>query len=476
MGREISRIDFDDEDYRRFTSLLRDETDRLLAFAGRGGFHDPRFVAGFELEAWLLDHACYPLPVNQAFLQRLSDPLVVPELSRYNVEVNGTPQPFMPGALLEMERQLEATWRHTQEVAHGMDAVLAMIGTLPTLREQDLDLGEMSALKRYVVLNEQIMKQRRGQPIKVRVSGADSLHMVRRDVMLEAATTSFQVHFQIPEGLSGRYYNASLIAAAPLLLVGANSPFLFGRRLWHETRIPLFEQSIEVGGHAGLDDPSVRRAGFGTGYVKASLLELFAENVRLFPVLLPIVLDEPGESYPHVRLHNGCIWRWVRPLIGRDASGAAHVRIEQRVLPSGPTVVDMLANAAFYYGMTRALAGRPQLPEDGLPFDAARENLYAAARLGLAADLMWTEGRRLSSAKLLRELLPMARDGLAELGLAEEEIERYLGVVESRVASGQTGAVWQLRHHERIGGDSLQLMADYLEHQRSGIPVHEWDD
>jgi hypothetical protein len=472
MGQEIGRTAFDASDFDRFAGRLREETDRLLAWGQAGGFRDERHVAGFELEAWLLDHAGTPCPINETFLETLADARVVPELSRFNIEVNGTPRELSPGALLAMEDELGATWRHAQAVAHGMDAQLATIGIPPTLRETDLTLATMSALNRYVTLNEQVIRQRAGRPLRIHIEGEEALDLGRSDVMLEAATTSFQLHLQVPERDSARYYNASLITCGPLLALATNSPLLFGRRLWQETRIPLFEQSVDVGGDGGLGD--LARVSLGRGYVQRTMLELYRENLDLFPVLLPMPLEEPAERFPHVRLHNGSIWRWVRPLIGFDAQGEAHVRIEQRVLPSGPTLLDMMANAAFYIGLAHVLAQRQPPPEYDIGFDVARRNFYQAARHGLQARLAWLDGRIHPARSLLRELLPLAREGLTRLGLGEEEGERYFGTLEARLESGQTGADWLVNHWHRCDHDLERLMADYLENQRSGAPVHEW--
>ncbi len=476
MGQEITRTRFSAADFQGFQRCLADETKLLSRLAGEGAFSDPRYVAGFELEAWLLDHAGFPNPVNQRYLRTLNDPLVVPELSLFNVELNAPPVEMCPGALARLEASLRQTWDSCQRVAHGMDTVLAMIGILPTIRNEDLCLANISAMNRYDVLNAQVLQQRGGAPVHIDIQGQDHLSLDRQDVMLEAATTSFQLHLQVPFELSARYFNASLITCAPLLAAAVNSPLLFGHRLWQETRVPLFEQSVEVGGYAGLVDPNIRRVTFGRGYVSGSLLELFDENLQHYPVLLPMPQDEDPARLPHVRLHNGSIWRWVRPLIGFDAAGRGHVRLEQRVLPSGPTVLDMAANAAFYFGLVQALARAQHAAECDLPFAEVRANFYAAARQGLDAELTWTDGRRHSARELiLQECLPLARQGLREFGLPEDEVEHGLGVLETRVRSGQTGAQWQLRHLENVGGDVHRMMMDYLENQRASAPVHEWE-
>jgi hypothetical protein len=475
MGQEITRTRFSGADFEGFHRRLAEETRLLSQLASSGGFSDPRYVAGFELEAWLLDHAGFPNPINQSYLRALDDPMVVPELSRFNVELNAPPVEMRAGALRELERSLSRTWNACQDVAHGMDAVLAMVGILPTIRNEDLCLANISAMNRYDVLNAQVLQQRGAVPIRIDIRGRDHLVLDRHDVMLEAATTSFQLHLQVPFERSARYYNASLLTCAPLLAAGANSPLLFGHRLWQETRVPLFEQAVEVGGYAGLGEADIRRVSFGRDYVTGSLLELFEENLEHYPVLLPMAQDEAPQRLPHVRLHNGSIWRWVRPLIGFDPSGRGHVRLEQRVLPSGPTVLDMAANAAFYFGLVHALAAGKRAVEDELSFAAVRASFYDAARRGLDAEITWLDGRSYAARDLiLGECLPLAWQGLREFGFPEDEIEHGLGVLETRVRSGQTGAQWQLRHLENLGGDVQRMMADYLENQRAGAPVHEW--
>ena len=475
MGQEITLTHFSDADFQQFRGKLSDETALLRQFAETGGFSDGRFVAGFELEAWLLDHSGWPNPVNEAYLQTLNDPLVVPELSRFNVELNAPPIEMGAGVLYALEASLNATWERCQQVAHGMDAVLAMIGILPTIRDADLCLANISAMKRYDALNAQVLQQRNGEPIRIDIQGRDHLQAQRPDVMLEAATTSFQLHLQVPFEQAAAYYNATLLTCAPLLAAGVNSPLFFGHRLWQETRVPLFEQAVELGGYAGLAEPSIRRVTFGRDYVSSSLLELFQENLEQYPVLLPVQLDDAPERFPHLRLHNGAIWRWVRPLIGFDDAGRAHMRLEQRVLPSGPTVLDMVANAALYYGLVHALASQSESVPRDPGFADTRSNFYAAARHGLDAELVWQGGIRQPAHTLILETcLPLAREGLQAFGLSGAEIDHYLGVVEARTRSGQTGAQWQLQQLEAVDGDVHRMMNDYLENQRSGAPVHEW--
>jgi len=467
MGQEIQRIQFDPEDFARFGRRLADETALLGEWLRSGRFSAAGYVGGFELEGWLIDRQFFPAPINEAYLGRLASPLVVPELSKFNVELNGTPQPLAGQALSRMQQELSQTWQHCQQVARELESALILIGILPTVRESDLSLTNISPLNRFHALNTQILKRRGGQPLRVVIEGRERLDVLHEDVMLEAAATSFQVHMQVPAAEAVRYYNASQILAAPLAAVAANSPFLFERQLWEETRIPLFEQAV--------DTREARRVTFGEDYLVQSPLESFADNLQRFPVLLPVAFDSQPEAFCHLRLHNGTVWRWNRLLVGTDTAGGPHLRIEQRVMPAGPTIVDMIANAALYLGAARFLAGLAHAPEADLPFAQAKANFYQAARKGLSAELVWLNGRSIGLRELLREeLLPMAREGLTLLGLDEAESESYLSVIRNRVDSGQNGAAWQKAFVAKYGRDFFQLTAAYLEHQRSGVPVHEW--
>jgi gamma-glutamyl:cysteine ligase YbdK (ATP-grasp superfamily) len=470
MGREIEDSHFRPEDFAEFQRRLREETALLEDWLEGGAFSEARPMGGFELEAWLVDERGHPAGINEAYLARLDDPLVVPELATFNVELNGEPQPLEGDALTRLYRDLRDLWGRCDRTAGAMGARLAMIGILPTARPADFTLANMSPLQRYAALNEQVLRLRRGRPIEVDIQGEDRLRLAHRDVMLEAAATSFQIHLKVPAPAAGRYYNASKILSGPMVALSANAPFLFGRDLWAETRIPLFEQSVAV---AGSD--LTQRVSFGVGYVH-SVVECFLANRDRYPLLLPHLMDERPETLSHLRLHNGTIWRWNRPLIGFDDDGSPHLRIEHRVVPSGPTVADGIANAAFYFGAVHALARREPAPERELPFETARRNFYNGARYGLAARADWLGGGGLAMDRLcLDELLPLARDGLAELGIAEAEARHWLGLVEARVRRGVNGATWQRRWVARHGPDMEDLVGAYLERQSSGLPVHRWD-
>lgn len=475
MGQEIQGGHFHKEDFARFNRRLGEESALLSRLFEEQALSSRHGCAGFELEAWLVDGAGAPAPINESFLALLGDgALYSPELSRFNVELNSTPLLVTGDALAHMQRELQANWDQGRRVAQRLDADLVMVGILPTLREEMLTLKQMSNMARYRALNEQVLRLRQGRPLRLDIQGHDHLHTEHGDVMLEAATTSFQLHLQVDQHCAVRYYNAMQILSAPMVAVSVNSPLLFGKRLWQETRIPLFEQAVAVGGFAGAAGGPLRRVSFGSGYARHSLMEVFVENRDHFPLLLPVELGGEAAQLNHLRLHNGTIWRWNRPLVGFDADGTPHLRIEHRVIPAGPTVLDTIANSALFFGLVHSLAEQPEPPEQLLDFARARDNFYQAARLGLAAPVDWIDGHHGRIAELLPTLLPRAREGLQSQGCDEADIELYLGVIAARLQSGQTGAAWQLGWLDHHGEDLTALVAAYRERQDSGEPVHRW--
>lgn len=471
MGQEIRGRGFSDEHFARFQRRLSDETQSLRETFAAGKCSNAGPFIGLELEVWLIDHNFFPAPHNQSFLERLGDPSVVAELSQFNIEIN-VPVERIEGRCFErMHAHLSETMRRCASNAHeDVDTVIA-IGTLPTLRQQDLSLEAMTPSHRYFALNREAMRLRGGMPLNIDIDGAepgaDHFLACFKDVMLEAAATSFQLHLQVPPAEISRTYNASIILAAPLVAIAANSPFLFGQPLWRETRIPIFEQSLQV-------SHGPERVTLGTAYADEDITGLFEENLRDYPVLLPVEPGDPVRCYSCLRLQNGTIWRWVRPILGFDPDGTPHVRVEQRVLPAGPTVRDMMANAALYFGAVHMLARELDDAEADLPFAVARENFYAAARRGVDAEIHWLNGAgKRPVREVVSDLIPLAAEGLAAQGMDDDLIDHYLGIIAARLACGRTGAEWQLAHFRRHG-DLRKLTAAYVENQRIGRPVHEW--
>ena len=475
MGQEISHSGFSAAERDHFSARLETETSLLEGWLQEGELGAGGYVAGLELEACLVDDRMRPAACNEAFLERFHDPLASAELARFNIELNSPPHPVGGDFLRRIHDELAATWRRCHETAAEIGARVVMTGILPTLQPTDLCLANMSPMVRYRALNEEVLAARRGRPLHLNISGREHLLHDHHDVMLESATTSFQLHLQVEPRRAARYYNAALIATAPLVAACANSPYLFGRDLWDETRIPLFEQTVEIGGFDAAVFGPVRRATFGSGYVRDSLFELFRENQAHYPPLLPTLLDEPAERLPHLILHNGTIWRWNRPLVGFDSAGRPHLRIEHRSLPAGPSVVDSVANAALCYGLLHALADSEQPAEERLPFATARDNFYRAAEHGLDTTITWFDGERVPLSELLLErLLPQARNALRERDCSRADLDDYLGVIDERLRSGRTGAAWQRAYIARHGADFTALSHALYQGERSGEPVHRW--
>lgn len=470
MGHEIAAVHFRHFDFHRFERHIAEEMIILHDWFQSQRFSERRGIGGLELEGWIVDVDGLPLPINETMLERLQRPDVVHELSRFNVEFNVDPQPLAGSGLRTLVDELSEVWRRCNQSAAELGASIVAIGILPTLSDDMLTLRNMSPSHRYRALNEQTLRLRQGRPIRLDISGRERLETSHRDVMLEAASTSLQLHLQTPLSEAVRVMNAAAVVSAPMVAVAANSPILFGKQLWDETRIPLCEQAVDVGGGR------FGRVTFGSGYVDESLENCFQENVDHYPVLLPLSQDHSSERLPHVRLHNGTIWRWNRPLVGFDDDGTPHLRIEHRVMSAGPTLIDMAANMALYYGLVESLSRQPTPPESLLPFGLVRDNFYTAACLGLDAEITWLDCRRWPLRNLLQEiLLPLADAGLARLGVDECDAESWLSVMEQRVATGQTGAVWQRRFVDRHSADFALLTREYRVRQQSGQPVHEWD-
>jgi len=470
MGEEISSIRFNKTDFAQFHKQLETETALLQTWFERGYFEPAPQTIGFELEAWLVDERGHPATAIESVLAELNDPAAVHELAQFNIELNGDPVRLGGNALSAFHSALEKLWIPCEAEVEKQGMQLLMAGILPTLRADELTLANMSSLLRYRALNEQVLRMRAGKPLELDIQGREHLKMLHQDVMLEAAATSFQLHLRVDAGNAVRFYNASKVLSGPIVAICANSPYLFGRDLWDESRIPLFEQAVAVGATA-----DTRRVTFGIRYAKDSIFECFADNLSRYPVLLPRVTDSIVDELAHLRLHNGTIWRWTRPLIGIDEAGA-HIRLEHRVIPSGPSLLDCTANAALYFGAVTALAEQSDAPESMISFEDCKNNFYHCAQHGLEGLLNWYDGQRISVRALLKEqLLPLAHQGLESLGVVNDEARRWLGIIEDRLETGQNGSVWQRNYVARHSASMAQLQQAIQRRQQQGLPVHQWD-
>ncbi|MDR8408686.1 glutamate--cysteine ligase [Nonomuraea sp. 3-1Str] len=453
---------------------------------GDSRFEDQRPLAGLEIELNLVDADGEPAMCNAAVLKAIQRPDWATELGQFNIEINIEPQDLAGDGAARLEDDVRARLNHAEERAGSQGGHLVLIGILPTLRERDIGEGTLSANPRYRLLNEQIFAAR-GEDLHLFIQGVETLDTHADSITPEAACTSVQLHLQVGPEAFAAHWNAAQAIAGAQVAVAANSPYLFGKELHRETRITLFEQATDTR-PAELKTQGVRpRVWFGERWI-TSVFDLFEENVRYFPALLPLCEpEEPKDvlaqgrvpELPELTLHNGTIYRWNRPVYA-VVDGRPHLRVENRVLPAGPSVADIAANAAFYYGLMRVLPYIERPVWSRMSFAAAEENLNAAARSGLDARLYWPGLGEVSASELiLRRLLPMAYEGLAAWGVDTAVADRMLGIIEARCLTGRTGASWQVDKVSALGGDrheALRRMTlEYAQHMHANEPVHTWE-
>jgi len=495
VGQELSGAPL-----RRFTRRLLADLRALEQMIDGGLIERGVRRIGAEQELFLVDRSLRPALASMAVLERVADPHFTTELGQFNLEINLDPCTFQGDSLGRMERQLEALLAHLHATIEPMGLHAVLAGSLPTMRKSDLGRESMAPIPRYALLADAIDRMRGGH-YDFNIRGIDELIVQHETMMLEACNCSFQVHFQVAPDEFAHLYNVAQVVTAPVLAISANSPLLFGRRLWHETRIALFQQSIDTRRSSLHLRERSPRVMFGTRWVERSVLELYREDVSRFRALLGEIQEEDpfaeleAGRVPRLRaltLHNSTVYRWNRACYGQT-DGVPHLRIENRVLPSGPTPADEMAGAALWFGLVSGLSATAGDVREAMAFDDAKHNLHLAARLGLGAQLVWLDGRTYPAATLVRDvLLPLAEEGLRRCGVIEEDIARYLGIIDRRAEAEQTGAAWQLRSLAAMkragwpgaGGapDRPGTLADRLSalvgamiaRQADGAPVAEW--
>lgn len=489
MGRDVSAISMSDQDRRAYRAKVRQCSDVLARMLRDSAFENEPAQAGLEMELNLVDAAGLPSMRNAEVLAAIANPGWAAELGQFNLEINVPPRPLAGDALAGLEGEVLASLGHAEARSRHIGCRLVMIGILPTLAESDVGTHAMSPNPRYRLLNEQMLAAR-GEQMRIAIEGAERLLTYAETILPEAACTSVQFHLQVSPEAFGSYWNAAQAVAGAQVAIGANSPFLFGRQLWAETRITLFEQATDTRPDELKEQGARPRVWFGERWI-TSVSDLFEENLRYFPALLPLCEPEDpvatldrGEApeLAELTLHNGTIYRWNRPVYA-VVDGLPHLRVENRVLPAGPTVVDVLANAAFYYGVVRALAEDERPVWTRMPFAAAAGNLMEGARHGIDARLYWPGLGDVPVAELmLRRLLPLAAAGLDRWGVNHADARRLLGIVEQRCLTGRTGATWQCEAVRALAGVSgrgrrealRQMTQCYIERMRANTPVHTW--
>ena len=491
MGKEVAAQSYSREERQRYREKVHQDLDVFERMLAERAFDEAVPLTGLEIELNLVDEDHQPAFVNDDVLRAIADPDYQTELAQFNIELNVAPRALPGDSALRLEEALRGSLNRAEEKANESGTRIVPIGILPTLRPEHLAGEWISENNRYTALNDSIFYAR-GEDVVIDIEGptGERVHTLAESIAPESACTSVQLHLQVGPGRFADYWNAAQTVSAPQVAIAANSPFFYGRRLHAETRIELFSQATDTR-PIELKNQGVRpRVFFGERWI-TSIFDLFEENARWFPALLaeagdedPVAVLEAGGTplLEELNLHNGTVYRWNRPIYD-PAGGHPHVRVENRVLPAGPTIIDVLANAAFYYGVVRTLADEDRPVWTRMSFPAAQANFETAARDGMEARLYWPGLGELQADELvLRHLLPMARRGLADWEVSQEVIDRYLGVIEERCTSGVNGAVWQtecVRRLEEGGADRATALAGMLQrycaHMHTNEPVHTWE-
>jgi gamma-glutamyl:cysteine ligase YbdK (ATP-grasp superfamily) len=486
VGRDVEHMVFSREDRRRFRDKTRRSLDALAQMLRESQFDFDRPLTGIEIELNIVDERGEPANVNEQVLALVADRSFQTEVGQFNIEINVPPREIGGTGLVSFEETVRASLNAADERARSGDALLVMIGILPTLMPRHVSIDSMSSNPRYALLNDQIFAAR-GEDMALSIQGVEQLRTYTDSITPEAACTSFQLHLQVSPAEFAQYWNAAQAIAGVQLALAANSPYLFGTELWRETRVPLFEQATDTRPEE-LKEQGVRpRVWFGERWI-TSVFDLFEENTRYFPALLPICEEtDPIEQLgrgevpklDELSLHNGTIYRWNRPIYA-VVDGRPHLRVENRVLPAGPTVVDAMANAAFYYGLVHTLAHHERPVWSQMSFSAAEENFHSGARDGLDASIYWPGLGPVPAAELvLRRLLPLAHQGLDAWGVDPDVRDRLLGIIEARCVTGTNGASWQVDTVRALGGNRLtalhEMLGRYVEYMHANEPVHTWE-
>lgn len=480
----------DDISQRVFVKALLDDVNTLEEMLEREMFETGIRRIGAEQEMFLVNRSMGPAPVVTELLEKADDPRLTTELARFNLEANLTPHVFGGDCLSQLEQELREVVDKAREAAQACDADVLLAGILPTLRKSDLGLDNMCPIPRYHALNR-AMSKLRGGDFHVVIKGLDELETTHDNVMLESCNTSFQIHFQVAPKEFARLYNVAQAVTAPVLAAAVNSPVLLGRRLWAETRVALFQRSVDARSSAHQARGLRPRVSFGDAWVNDSVLEIFREDIALFRVVLGQQEYQSSRAelqagrvprLQALRLHNGTVYRWNRACYGWSEHGA-HLRIENRVLPAGPSIIDEVANAAFYFGLMSGVTSEYEDIAKVMDFDDAKSNFFAAARHGLGAQFRWVGGEtHTASGLILERLLPLARAGLRRSQIDEADVDRYLDVIEARVRTQCTGSTWALRSlsamapHTSLDQRHRRITKAMLEHQQGDrAPVHTWE-
>lgn len=489
MGDKEVSIEADESRLRQFTKAVLNDLQALEKMLDERAFEDDSYRIGAEQEMFLVDSAMCPAPLALDVLEKAEDERLTTEIGLFNIEANLTPLEFGGDCLSRLEAELGEVYRVVKKSAEDLGGDAVLVGILPTIEQSDLIIENLTPLSRYQELNR-VLTEMQGEERMIHIKGLDELNLRLSDTFGEFCNTSFQIHLQVPISRFTQYYNWAQACAAPVLASAVNSPILLGHRLWLETRIALFKQATDIRSPALQARSQLTRVNFGSDWIADSFLEMVHEDVARFRIILTRDLEEDAldvlknGEIPKLSawgMHNGTIWRWNRACYG-ILDRKPGLRVEARFLPAGPTLLDETANSAFFLGLMMHLPEEYGDVTELLAFEDAKDNFYAAARYGLKSQLVWLDGQkgRPSQDLILEELLPRARKGLRRAGIDDADIEKYLGVIEKRVAAKRTGASWMLESIHAMDKDAKMnvrmrsLTAQIIKNQETNQPVHTW--
>jgi CBS domain-containing protein len=480
------------ENRRLFTQAVLTDLRALERMLAEKVFETGEPRIGAEQELFLVDREYHPSPGALKVLEKIDDPHFTTELALFNLEMNADPQPFRGKGLSAMDGQLTTLLEKLRGVCAELGLIPVLTGILPTIQKSDLGMENMVPSPRYLALNRATTAMR-GEAYDLSIKGMDELLVKHDTVMVESCNASFQVHLQVDSDRFAPMYNLAQALAGPVLSVATNSPILFGKRLWAETRIAVFEQAVDTRQKRTHLRDRQARVTFGKRWVKKSILEIYKEDVARFRTLVGTDLDEDAletlesgriPQLKALRLHNGTVYRWNRACYGVvPGADKPHLRIELRVLPSGPTIADEIANAALWLGLMNELGSTMEDVTQSMEFDHAIANFYSAAREGLGARLTWFDGEEmLAQTLLLDKLLPLAAAGLARGGADSADAARYLGIIEHRARTMRTGSRWAISSlgamkggRGSLGEKLTALTAATVARQMTGRTVADWE-
>ena len=488
MGEQNIEEHASESSRQEFMKSLLEEVRALEAMLDKGMVESGVSRIGAEQEMFLIDEARKPALTALEVLKKLDDERFTHELGLFNIEANLSVQELKGDCLRRMENEAQEVYAKARKAAHQCDSEIALVGILPTLTIDDLGLDSMVPIPRYHALNDAIMALR-GNDLQFTINGTDQLVVKHDNLMFEACNTSFQVHFQVSPNDFARLYNIAQTVTGPLLAAAVNSPLLLGKRLWHETRISVFEYSVDARSTTHQTRGLKPRVHFGNNWVDKSVTEIFKEDIARFRVILttdtesdPLAMVAQGIA-PKLKalcLHNGTVYRWNRACYGVH-NNVPHLRIENRVIPAGPTVIDEIANTAFFVGMMAGMADQYGDVRELITFDDIKANFLAAARGGIRAQMNWFGDTHMPVRKLiLDELLPLAEHGLQKYKVDQKDIDQYLGVLHDRVSTRRNGARWALESLNGMHGRGTEdqrlrcLVGSMVEQQSTGLPISEW--